>query len=87
MLELLQNTCRNFWGSELLAVQFGGPVSSHVTLDRSNRVLDVHDCLALSDFTNQRVTVLVDSHDRWGGASTFSVSNNLGLSTFQDSHY
>ena len=82
-LELLEHECRNLLGVEFLAVDLGGPVGTHVALDRTDRAIDVRDALALCHFAGENFAVFGEGDHRRGRTGAFGVCNNGGFSTFE----
>jgi len=61
-LQLLQHEAADLLRTVGLAVDFGGPIGAHVTLDRADRPVRVGHGLPLGDLTNQNFTTLGERH-------------------------
>ena len=84
-LELHQDLCGDLLWSPLLAIDFCGPVSAHVALDRGDRTINIGHGLALGHVADQDFAVLAEGDHRWCGALAFSVDDDGWLAALEGS--
>jgi hypothetical protein len=83
-LELLQHEGADLLGRERLVVDVDLPVLTHVTLDRTDRAVDVGDGLTLRHLADEDLAGLRERDDGRGGASALGVRDDGGLATFKN---
>src|SRR5690606_28789747 len=86
-LQLAEDAGRDLLRRVLLAVDLGGPVGAHVSLDGCDGAVDVGDRLALRGLADEGLAVLGECDDGWGGAEAFGVRDDGGFSTFKYRHH
>src|SRR5699024_5787748 len=87
VLELHQDTCRDFLGGIRFVINFSIPVGTHMALDRRNGALRVVHSLTLGNITGKCFATFGKGNYRRCGTRTLSDRVDCWVATFYYDNY